>query len=135
MAGHYFSVVMTVATAVLCRDILIWMRTPENIIDGAYEYIFIIFLGIPTVYLYNIVAGVIRATGDSKTPVIFLVLSSVINIVLDLYFIISLHMGVAGAAWATVISQGISGVACLIYMVKNLKFCASAKKNGLWTVT
>ena len=119
--GIIFSVVMTVATAVLCRDILIWMRTPENIIDGAYEYIFIIFLGIPTVYLYNIVAGVIRATGDSKTPVIFLVLSSVINIVLDLYFIISLHMGVAGAAWATVISQGVSGVACLVYMVKKFE--------------
>ena len=127
--GIIFSVVMTVATAVLCRDILIWMRTPENIIDGAYEYIFIIFLGIPTVYLYNIVAGVIRATGDSKTPVIFLVLSSVINIVLDLYFIISLHMGVAGAAWATVISQGVSGVACLIYMVKKFEILRIRKEE------
>ena len=127
--GIIFSVVMTVATAVLCRDILIWMRTPENIIEGAYEYIFIIFLGIPTVYLYNIVAGVIRATGDSKTPVIFLVLSSVINIVLDLYFIISLHMGVAGAAWATVISQGVSGVACLIYMVKKFEVLRIRKEE------
>ena len=84
--GIIFSAVMTVATAVFCRDILIWMKTPDNIIDGAYTYIFIIFLGIPTVYLYNIVAGVIRATGDSKTPVIFLVLSSIINIVLDHQF-------------------------------------------------
>ncbi len=73
------------------------MKTPANIIDGAHNYIFIIFIGIPTVFLYNIVAGVIRATGDSKTPVVFLVLSSIINIVLDLYFIISLHMGVAGS--------------------------------------
>ena len=104
--GLAFSVIMTVVTAILCRDILVWMKTPANIIDGAYNYIFIIFIGIPTVFLYNIVAGVIRATGDSKTPVVFLVLSSIINIVLDLYFIISLHMGVAGAAWATVISQG-----------------------------
>ena len=119
--GLAFSVVMTVVTAILCRDILVWMKTPSNIIDGAYDYIFIIFIGIPTVYLYNIVAGVIRATGDSKTPVVFLVLSSIINIVLDLYFIISLHMGVAGAAWATVISQGVSGVACLVYMVKKFE--------------
>lgn len=78
-------------------------------------------------------AGVIRATGDSKTPVVFLVLSSIINIVLDLYFIISLHMGVAGAAWATVISQGVSGVACLVYMVKNSRSCESTGKNGKWT--
>ncbi len=119
--GLAFSVVMTVVTAILCRNILVWMKTPANIIDGAYDYIFIIFIGIPTVYLYNIVAGVIRATGDSKTPVVFLVLSSIINIVLDLYFIISLHMGVAGAAWATVISQGVSGVACLVYMVKKFE--------------
>ena len=88
--GLVFSVVMTVVTAILCRNILVWMKTPANIIDGAYDYIFIIFIGIPTVYLYNIVAGVIRATGDSKTPVVFLVLSSIINIVLDLYFIHSI---------------------------------------------
>ena len=119
--GLAFSVIMTVVTAILCRDILVWMKTPANIIDGAHNYIFIIFIGIPTVFLYNIVAGVIRATGDSKTPVVFLVLSSIINIVLDLYFIISLHMGVAGAAWATVISQGVSGVACLVYMVKKFE--------------
>ena len=67
--GLAFSVIMTVVTAILCRDILVWMKTPANIIDGAYNYIFIIFIGIPTVFLYNIVAGVIRATGDSKTPV------------------------------------------------------------------
>ena len=82
--GIVFSIILTVVTALLCRDILTLMKTPDNIIDGAYNYIFVIFLGIPTVFLYNIVAGVIRATGDSKTPVIFLVLSSVINIALDL---------------------------------------------------
>ena len=115
--GLVFSVVMTVVTAILCRNILVWMKTPANIIDGAYDYIFIIFIGIPTVYLYNIVAGVIRATGDSKTPVVFLVLSSIINIVLDLYFIISLHMGVAGVALATVISQCISAGLVLLCLM------------------
>lgn len=128
--GIVFSIILTVVTALLCRDILTLMKTPDNIIDGAYNYIFVIFLGIPTVFLYNIVAGVIRATGDSKTPVIFLVLSSVINIALDLVFLICLKMGVAGAAWATVISQGVSGVACLVYMVK--KFEILRIRKGEW---
>lgn len=119
--GIAFSIVMTIATTCLCKEILVLMRTPENIIDGAYTYIWIIFLGIPTVYLYNIVAGVIRAIGDSRTPVIFLVLSSLINIGLDLFFIINLKMGVAGAAWATVIAQAISGVGCLAYMIKKFE--------------
>jgi putative MATE family efflux protein len=128
--GIAFSVVMTVVTTILCRQILVLMRTPENIIDGAYTYIWIIFLGIPTVYLYNIVSGVIRALGDSKTPVIFLIMSSFINIGLDLFFILVLNMGIAGAAWATVIAQGISGASCLVYMIK--KFEILHIKKGEW---
>ena len=111
----FFAVVMTVLTVVFCRPILQLMRTPDNIIDDAYIYIVIIFAGIPATYLYNLVSGVIRSMGDSKTPVVFLVLSSVINIALDLVFILCLHIGVAGAALATVIAQGVSGVGCLIY--------------------
>ncbi|MGN0141059.1 MAG: MATE family efflux transporter [Roseburia sp.] len=111
----FFAAVMTVLTVVFCRPILQLMRTPDNIIDDAYIYIVIIFAGIPATYLYNLVSGVIRSMGDSKTPVVFLVLSSVINIALDLVFILCLHIGVAGAALATVIAQGVSGVGCLIY--------------------
>lgn len=114
-----FSVVMTLTVCLLCRRILGWMKTPEDIFDGAYAYIFVIFLGIPATCLYNIVAGIIRSMGDSTTPLIFLLISSVLNIVLDMFTIIVLNMGVAGAAWATVISQGISGVLCLFYMKKN----------------
>lgn len=127
--GIGFSAVMTVVTTWLCRDILVLMRTPDNIIDGAYTYIWIIFLGIPTTYLYNIVSGVIRALGDSKTPVIFLVLSSFINIGLDLFFILNLNMGVAGAAWATVIAQGVSGVCCLFYMIKKFEILHIRKEE------
>jgi putative MATE family efflux protein len=128
--GIAFSVVMTVITTILCRQILVLMRTPSNIIDGAYSYIWIIFLGIPTVYLYNTVSGVIRALGDSKTPVMFLIMSSFINIALDLFFILKMNMGVAGAAWATVIAQGVSGAGCLIYMIK--KFEMLHIKKGEW---
>lgn len=116
-----FAAVMTVATVIFCRPILRLMRTPENIIDGAYIYIVIIFAGIPVTYLYNLVSGIIRSMGDSKTPVVFLVMASVLNIVLDLVFILNLHMGVAGAALATVIAQGASGVGCLIYSWKKFE--------------
>ena len=119
------SAIMTVIVCVFCRDILVLMRTPENIIDGAYDYIFVIFLGIPVTFLYNLLAGIIRSLGDSKTPLIFLIISSVINVILGLYLIIFVHMGVEGSALATVISQGISGVCCLIFMRKKyeiLKF-------------
>ncbi len=116
-----FAAVMTVITVVFCRPILEVMQTPENIIDGAYVYIVIIFAGIPATYLYNLVAGIIRSMGDSKTPVVFLVIASVLNIGLDLLFIIGTPLGVAGAALATVISQAVSGVACLIYSWKKFE--------------
>lgn len=114
-----FSVVLTAAVAVLCMDILKWMNTPADIIDGAFAYIFVIFLGIPVTFLYNMLAGIIRSLGDSRTPVYFLLLSSLLNILLDLFTILGLGMGVDGPAWATVISQGISGVLCLFYMIRH----------------
>ena len=116
-----FAAVLTILTAVFCRDILVLMRTPEDIIDSAYAYIFVIFLGIPATFLYNMVSGVIRALGDSKTPVIFLVLSSFINIGLDLVFIINLGLGVMGAALATVIAQIVAGVGCLLFMIRKFE--------------
>ena len=116
-----FSVVMTTAVALLCRNILTWMKTPEDIFEYSYAYILIIFLGIPATYLYNILSGVIRSMGDSKTPLFFLTLSSVLNIGLDILFIVAFEMGVAGAAAATVISQLISGLLCLFYMVKKFE--------------
>ena len=113
-----FAIVLTLASVIFCRKILIVMNTPADIIDHAYNYIVVIFIGIPTVFLYNMVSGVIRSLGDSKTPVVFLVLSSIINVVLDFFLILVCKMGVARAGWATVTSQLISGLTCLIYMYK-----------------
>ena len=113
-----FAILLTLASVIFCRRILIIMNTPADIIDHAYNYIVVIFIGIPTVFLYNMVSGVIRSLGDSKTPVVFLVLSSIINVVLDFFLILVCKMGVAGAGWATVTSQLISGLTCLIYMYK-----------------
>lgn len=124
-----FAVVLTLVTTLLTRQILVWMRTPENIIDRSYAYIWVIFLGIPVTFLYNMTSGVIRALGDSRTPVIFLVMSSFLNVGLDLFFIVSLQAGVQGAAWATVISQGVSGVCCLLFMVKKFEILRIRKEE------
>lgn len=116
-----FAVVLTVLTTILCRPILVLMKTPGNILEASYSYIWVIFLGIPVTFLYNMTSGVIRALGDSRTPVIFLLMSSFLNIGLDLFFIVTLQWGVQGAAWATVISQGVSGVCCLLFMIKKFE--------------
>lgn len=124
-----FAGVMTVVVCVLCRQILLWMRTPQDIFDGAYSYIFVIFVGIPITYLYNLLSGIIRSLGDSRSPLIFLVFSSLLNIALDLLLILSFHLGVAGAAYATVISQAVSGVLCLIYMRKKFEVLKMTKEE------
>lgn len=110
------SVALAIITSLLCAYILRTMQTPENIFDGAYSYLLITFIGIPSIFFYNLLSGIIRALGDSKTPFWFLLLSSVLNIILDLFCIIVLGWGVAGAAIATVFSQGVSSVLCYIYM-------------------
>lgn len=122
-----FAVVLTAASFIGSSGILKLLRTPENIFGYAYDYISVIFIGIPTVFLYNIVSGIIRSLGDSKTPVYFLVASAVINIALDFVFILNFKMGVAGAAWATDVSQLVSGVACFLYMNKKYDILKSQK--------
>ena len=126
----FFSVVITTLMLLFCRPVLTWMNTPENIFEYAYIYIFIIFAGIPCTILYNMTAAVLRAVGDSKSPIIFLAISSAINIGLDLLLIIVFRMGVDGAALATVVSQGVSGVISIIYIKK--KFDILAMEKGDW---
>ena len=123
--------ILTVVVCLLCRNILVWMRTPADIIDGSYSYIFWIFLGIPVTILYNLVAGIIRALGDSTTPVVFLILAALLNIVLDIVSVVMIGTGVEGPAIATVISQAVSGVLCLIYMKK--KFAILHMEEGEWS--
>lgn len=112
------SVIMTVVSMVGMKRLLVFMNTPSDIFDSAYAYIMIICGGIFAQVLYNLLASILRALGNSKTPLYFLVLAALLNIVLDLVLILVFHMGVAGAAWATVISQGVSGILCLFYIIK-----------------
>lgn len=112
------AIIMTVLCALLCHRILHLLSTPENIFEDAYHYLFIIFLGIPFTILYNLLSGIMRAVGDSKTPFCFLAFSTILNIVLDLTFILILPLGVAGAALATILSQAVSGILCLFYICR-----------------
>lgn len=114
------TVLMTAASMLGMRGLLTFMNTPTDIFDDAYTYIMIICGGIFTQVLYNLLASVLRALGNSKTPLYFLMLSAGLNIVLDLVLIICFHLGVAGAAYATVISQGVSGLLCLGYMIRKV---------------
>ena len=113
------SIILTVSTMLLTGPILRITNTPEEIYDDAYRYIIVIFAGISATIFYNMLSGILRALGDSKTPLVFLGISSVLNIILDLTFIIVFKWGVFGASFATVISQGISALLCLFYTIKN----------------
>ena len=112
------SVVIAVVTSILCGDILLMMRTPDIIFQDAYYYLLITFIGVPCTFFYNLLSSIIRALGDSKTPFWFLLFSAVLNILLDLFCILVLDWGVAGAAIATVFSQGVSAVLCYRYMMR-----------------
>ncbi|MCM1133938.1 MAG: MATE family efflux transporter [Clostridium sp.] len=135
-----FSVVITTTVVLLCRNILTWMKTPEDIFEMSYSYIVVIFAGIPANFLYNILSGIIRAMGNSRAPLYFLTLSSVLNIGLDFLCILTFNMGVAGAAVATVVSQLVSGALCLFYVVKKFEILHISKEewkinpHHMWTL-
>lgn len=116
--GAGTTAVLTVAARFILYPFLEILHTPEEIIDQSYAYISTITLFIGVMFAYNLCAGLLRAIGNSVMPLVFLILSSLLNIVLDLYFITQLHMGVQGAAVATVLAQGVSVLACLAYIWK-----------------
>ena len=113
------TVILTVITILTARPLLILMKTPENILDQATAYLTIIFAGMGCTMFYNVLSAILRGIGDSRTPLYFLVLSSVLNVLLDLFCVVTLKLGAAGAAWATVIAQGVSALLCLMYMFKS----------------
>lgn len=123
------TVILTFASVFTTMPILNLMQTPDEIIEYSYNYIVVVFAGLGATMLYNLVSSILRALGDSKVPLLFLVLASVINVGLDLLFIVVFKMGVAGAGWATVISQLISGVACAIYMFKKYEILRLSRRH------
>ena len=112
------SLLFAVLSTVFCKPLLRLMNTPEEIIDASASYISIIFAAIPCCVLYNMASGILRSLGDSRTPVVFLVIASLVNIALDLLLIIVCGMDVAGAAVATAVSQLLAGIGCVIVMIR-----------------
>ena len=112
------SVLVTAVSVIFMHPLLDLMQTPADIYDDAYAYIIVIMWGLAAQMLYNLLSALLRAIGNSKMPLYFLILAAVLNVILDLVFIINFKMGTAGAAYATVISQGVSGLLCLLYIVK-----------------
>ena len=124
------SIVVAVSTAILTPQILRIVGTPDDIFVYSRDYIRIIFAGIPATVMYNLLSGVMRAVGDGKTPLFMLLMSCILNIVLDLLFVVTFKMGIAGAAIATVISQLVAGVLCLAVIFG--KFDVLKIRSGEW---
>ena len=123
------SILLTIPTVVASRQLLIWMHTPDNILSLADNYIKVIFAGIFLTMFYNVVSGILRGIGDSKTPLYFLIFSSFLNILLDVVLIVGAKLGTAGAAYATIISQGVSAVLCFFYMYKKFDILRTARDD------
>ncbi|HOO27707.1 MAG TPA: MATE family efflux transporter, partial [Lachnospiraceae bacterium] len=118
------SVIITIF-ATICsiggmRRLLLLLNTPSDIFEMSYEYIVIICAGMVCCVLYNMMSSLLRAVGNSVVPLVFLIISAVLNIFLDLLLIINYQMGVAGAAVATVVAQGVAGLACVLYVAKKV---------------
>lgn len=121
--------IITAIAVLIVNPLLDMMNTPSNIYSDAKTYITIIYAGIITQTGYNMSAGILRALGDSKTPLYFLILASLLNVVLDLVFIVNFKMGVAGAAYATNIAQGVSAILCLVYSYRKYKILRLKKED------
>lgn len=127
------TIIVTLISAPFSYQMLAFLRTPTDIIDMADTYLFIMLVGIFATVFYNLSSNVIRALGDSKTPLYFLIFASILNVFLDIYFIVNLKMGIAGAGWATVLSQAVSTVLCLAFMF--WKFPILRLKKEDWNVS
>lgn len=114
------AILLTILSMVFCRQILEVMQTPVEIIDGAYDYLMVIFAGIFSSMAFNLLSNIFRSIGDAKTPLYFLVIACIMNIILDVVFIAGFRMGVEGAGYATVLSQIFSALACIIYIWKKI---------------
>ena len=130
--GGVLSIVIAVLGNFTLYPLLKLLGTPSNIIDQSYEYSYLIIVFVGVTLAYNLCAGLLRAVGDSKAALYFLIFSAIINTVLDIYFIAYLHMGVRSAGVATIISQGISAVLCFNYIRRKTPFLIPTKKHFTW---
>lgn len=126
------SILVTALCVLTARPLFVAMNTPADIFDDTLTYMLVIYYGIWASVFYNMISSIIRALGDSITPLIFLVVASLLNIGLDFLFILNFGMGVAGAAWATVLSQAISGFLCLWYVARKFPILKLKRSDWKW---
>ena len=122
-------VILTIVSVACMRPLLHLMNTPADIFEDAYSYIVTICYGIFALVFYNLFSAYCRAMGNSKVPLFFLVFSAILNVILDVVFIVVFHLGVMGAALATDVAQGVSAVLCLVYILKNFKILVPRKEH------
>lgn len=115
-----FALLMSILGIFISRPLLHLLRTPPEVLGESAAYMQIFFMGLVFMFSYNAFAGILRSLGDSKTPLYFLMISTVINIGLDIYFVAALGWGVRGVAWATLIAQAFSSVLCLVYVYQRV---------------
>lgn len=129
----FISVFMGLLGYLLSGSILEWLHVPDNVFEDAFSYLQIYFFGLPFLFMYNALASVFNALGDSKTPLALLIFSSILNIVLDLIFVISFHQGVKGVAIATLLAQGISAIISFLLLYIRLKGLETTGKMNLFS--
>lgn len=121
--------ILTVLSLVFLRPLLLLMQTPPDIIQQAQEFISVILGGMFASMAFNLLSNMIRALGDSRTPLFFLIFAVIINVILDLVFIINFHMGIAGAGYATVIAQISASLMCVIYIKRKIPLLQVSKSD------
>lgn len=123
------AVIMTILGVLIVRPLLKLLNTPEDIIDDAYSYLVVIFAGVGASILFNLLSNTLRAIGDSRTPLVFLIIACVANIIMDFIFILVFKMGVRGVAVATITAQILSGIFCLIFIWKKVYILRLRRKH------
>lgn len=126
------TVIITAVSVPFTKQMLIFLQTPDNILDGANVYLFIMFAGIIATIFYNLSSNIVRALGDSKTPLYFLIVSTILNLIMDVLFVVRFKWGIAGVGWATIVAQAISTILCVWYML--WKFPILHLKKEDWKV-
>lgn len=130
--GTLFTLLFSIVTSILLNPILKWMNVPQEIYHNAFWYVQIVIAGLITACYYNLLASIIRALGDSKTPLYFLIFASILNIFLALLFILKFHMGVPGSAFAVVLSQAVSALLCVFYVKKRFPILHLKKRDWVF---
>lgn len=121
--------ILTAISVSMTRPLLTLMQTPAAILDDSVAFVRVIFMGIIASMAFNLLSNMMRALGDSRTPLFFLIIATVLNVLLELVFILGFHMGVAGAGWATVLAQTVSAVLCWLYIKRRMPLLRLRKKD------